>query len=103
MKLFHKFRAKPQRDGDGKFFASKAELAYYKKLKRAQEDGALLFFLRQVPIELPGNTKYVCDFLEFWNTGEVVFVDVKGHETENFKLKKRMVEELYPFNLQIVK
>ena len=101
-RLSHKFHAKPQKI-EGRHFASKAEAAYYHKLKAAQTSGDLLFFLRQVPLDLPGSTKYIVDFLEFWSDGSILFTDVKGFETEVFKIKLRQVHEMYPFEINIVK
>ena len=98
----HKFGAKAV-ECDGMRFDSKIEGRYYQKLKLAQRSGELLFHLRQVPIHLPGSTKLVIDFVEFWKDGTVVFTDVKGVETECFKLKRRQVEELYPIKINIVK
>lgn len=101
-KVKHKFNAKATTK-EGIRFDSKIEAAYYRKLKFLQDSGELLFFLRQVPLHLPGNTRLVIDFVEFWADGNVKFVDVKGVETEAFKLKKRQVEEIYPIELKIVK
>lgn len=98
----HKFHAKPT-VVDDKWFGSKLEAKYYRKLKHMQENGPLVFFLRQCPFHLPGNTKYVVDFVEFWENGDVIFTDVKGVETESFKLKCKMVEDLYPIKINIVK
>lgn len=42
------------------------------------------------------------DFQEFHASGEVRFVDVKGMETKDFIMKKKMVEALYPVEIQIV-
>ena len=39
----------------------------------------------------------------FYSDGTVRVVDVKGVETEVFKVKKRLLEETYPFKLEIVK
>ncbi len=39
----------------------------------------------------------------FYADGRVRVVDVKGVETETFKLKKRQVEEIYPVEIEIVK
>jgi len=97
----HKFSAQ-RTELDGIKFDSKLESRYYTNLKMLQRSGEVLFFLRQVPIHLPGKTKYVCDFVEFWANGDVRFVDCKGMETETFKLKKRQVEELYPIEINIV-
>lgn len=98
----HKFKAKPT-TLDGIHFASKAEANYYTHLLYEKEKGNIVFFLRQVPFHLPGNTRYVVDFIEFWEDGTILFTDVKGVETETYKLKKRMVEELYPIRITVVK
>lgn len=97
----HKFNAK-QTIIDGIKFSSKKEARRYADNKVRVKVGELLFFLRQVPLHLPGNTKLVIDFVEFTAAGEVHFVDTKGMETEVFKLKKRQVEEIYPIKLDVV-
>jgi len=88
---------------DGIRFDSKKEARYYGQLKLRQAAGEVIQFLRQVPFHLPGGVRYVVDFMEFRADGSVVFVDVKGLETESFKAKRRMVETLYsPITLTIV-
>lgn len=59
-----------------------------------------MFYLRQVPFHLPGGVVYRVDFQEFHANGAVRFVDVKGHRTESYKAKKRMVEALYPVEIE---
>ncbi len=98
----HKFGATAV-EHDGCRFDSKIEGRYYEKLKLFKKSGDLLFFLRQVPLHLPGKTKLVIDFVEYWKDGNVIFTDVKGIETETFRLKRRQVEEIYPFKINIVK
>jgi len=83
-------------------FDSKKEGRYYGELKLRQRAGEVLCFLRQVPIHLPGQTRLVIDFLEFHTDGSVHFVDTKGVQTETFKLKRRQVEDLYPFDIEVV-
>jgi len=61
----------------------------------------VLFFLRQVPFDLPGNTKYRADFMEFWTNGEVHIVDVKGYQTKEFIKNKKMVESIYPIEIEV--
>jgi hypothetical protein len=97
----HKYNAKPT-EVDGIRFDSKKEAEYYSTLKLRVKAGDVLFFLRQVPIHLPGGTKLVIDFLEFHADGSVHFVDVKGHETDAFKIKRREVEHHYPFEIELV-
>jgi hypothetical protein len=90
----HKFHAKAC-DLDGIRFDSKREAAYYRQLKLRVAAGEVVTFLRQTTFHLPGGVRYVCDFQVFLASGEVQFVDTKGVQTESFKAKKRMVEELY--------
>lgn len=98
-----KYRAKPT-ERDGIRFDSQAEAKYYDKLKLAKESGDLLLFLRQVPFDLPGATKYRVDFEEIWANGDIRFVDVKSPATEKletFRLKKRQVAALYGVEIEI--
>lgn len=81
---------------DGIRFDSKREAKYYQQLLMRKAAGELLYFLRQVPIHLPGGTKLVVDFQEFHADGSVHYIDVKGRETPVFRLKKREVEHQYP-------
>ena len=98
----HKFGAKAT-VSDGIRFDSQIESKYYGQLKIRQASGEFLFFLRQVPLHLPGGVKYVVDFVEFLSNDTVVFVDVKGFETKDFIMKKKMVEDIYPIEIKIVK
>jgi len=96
----HKFHAKPT-ERDGFRFDSKLESRYYELLKvRMKAD--VLFFLRQVPFHLPGEVKYVADFLVFLQDGTVEVIDVKGKDTPISIAKRKMVEAIYPINIKIV-
>lgn len=101
MELKHKYRAE-QVQCDGIRFPSKIEADYYKKLLILKKSGDIIFFLRQVPFHLPGNVKYLADFLEFWKNGDVVFTDVKGMPTPLYITKKKLVESLYPVTINVV-
>ncbi len=94
----HKFRAQAT-EVDGIRFSSKRESRYYCELLLARQSGSLLFFLRQVPFHLPGGVRYVCDFVEFWSSGEVRFVDVKGFKTPMYTAKRKIVEAQYPIKI----
>ena len=102
----HKFNARPVKD-DNQHFASTLEHKYYKHLKFLQKTGHIVFFLRQVPFDLnlenTNVSKYIVDFQVFWRDGKVTFVDVKGRETDMFKMKKKMVEASYPVEVDVVK
>jgi len=50
---------------------------------------------------LPGNVKYRADFMEFWTNGEVHIVDVKGYQTKEFIKNKKMVESIYPIEIEV--
>lgn len=94
----HKFRA-IQTTCDGIKFPSKKEAARYNELKLLKQVGDVLFFLRQVPFHLPGDIKYVCDFMVFWTNGDITIEDVKGMKTEMYIMKKKMVENWYPIKI----
>ncbi len=84
---------------DGILFHSKKEAAYYSDLLFAKKSGELLYFLRQVGIHITPKRRYVVDFVEFWKNGEIRYVDVKGFKTPTYKLKKDMIEHLYPIKI----
>lgn len=69
----------------------------------ARRSGDLLFFMREIPFRLPGGVRYYVDFVEFWKDGSVVFTEVKGMETDTWKIKKRLVESLFPIKIQVIK
>jgi hypothetical protein len=101
MALRHKFNAQSVVT-DGVRYASKKEARYAAELKLREKAGEIVFHLEQVPIKLPGGTKLVVDFLEFHADGTARFVDVKGMETPEFKIKRREVEALYPITIHTV-
>ena len=101
MRIKHKFNAKRVETTDYKF-DSKLEHAYYMHLRLLQKAKEVVFFLRQVPMHLPGNVRYVVDFEVFWADGRVTFDDVKGYPTSEFKLKKKLVESLYPLEIRVI-
>lgn len=86
---------------DGIRFDSKREARYYEELKLRVLNGEVRYFLRQVPLHLPGGTKLVVDFLEVLCDGRLRYVDVKGHETAVFKVKRREVEAAYPVRIEL--
>ena len=93
--LRHKYGA-VRTEAHGFKFASKAEERFYRFLLAERAAGAVLFWLMQVPFHLPGGVRYVVDYQIFQADGSIRFVDVKGVETEAFKVKKRVVEATFP-------
>ena len=85
----------------GVIFASKGEAALNDMLEGMQAAGEILFFLRQVPFHLPGGVIYRVDFAVVAQTG-IRYLDFKGYETPEFKIKKKLVEALYPVRIELV-
>ena len=101
----HKYHAQPT-TVDNIRYGSKKEATYAGQLKILKQNGDILFFIRQVPFHLPGNIIYRLDFMEFWapkdeNPGDIKFVEIKGFETKEWKIKKKLVESLYPITIDV--
>jgi hypothetical protein len=99
---------------DGIIFDSKMESQYYTYLKGLKANGEIKDFRLQPEYVLlesykkGGRTiraiKYVGDFLIEYNDGSEVVIDVKGKETEAFKIKRKLFDARYPDKiLQLVK
>lgn len=99
--IHHKYHAK-RTENDGISFSSKKEAAYYERLKFLQRSGQIVFFLRQVPFDIGGGVKYRADFMIFWSDGKVTVVDVKGLKLPDYIAKKKIVESLYPIEIEEV-
>lgn len=80
-------------------FDSKREARYFEKLVERKAAGEVAYFLRQVPLHLPGGTRLVVDFQIHYPDGRVEYVDVKGRETDSFKIKRREIEAIYPIRI----
>lgn len=100
--LRHKYFAKPCEIEDKKF-PSQLEARYYQQLKLREKAGEVLFFLRQVPFDLPGGTQYRIDFIVFLSDGTVECIDCKGVDTPVSSLKIKQVMDLYPVEIKIVR
>lgn len=89
-----KFRA-VRTEVDGRSFASKLEAKRYRQLNLLWKAGEIRWFTCQVPFQLVPGVKYVADFLIVWADGRVTIEDVKGVETKEFKIKRKLFEPLY--------
>lgn len=87
---------------DGIRFDSKREARYYQQLKLEQQCGLVSYFLRQVPLHLPGGTRLVLDFLVVMADGRIRYVDAKGRETQAFRIKRREIQHHYPITVECV-
>ena len=99
---------------NGHWFDSIAERDYYKKLLRMKNEGMVAeiilqpSFLLQEGFKKNGANykpiKYIADFKVIYSTGYIEIIDVKGVETEVFKIKHKLFEKLYPeYHLTIIK
>lgn len=97
---------------DGHVFDSQIEAKYYKQLKWLQEHNQILFFrlqpryLLQEAFQKNGKTfrkiEYIADFEVHHLDGSIEVIDVKGYETEAFKIKRKLFEKKYPHKLSLV-
>lgn len=99
MRFGHKFNAK-RTELDGIKFPSKREARCYQTLCLRKQAGDIVFFLRQVPLHLPGGVRYVVDFVTFDADGSVHFIDSKGMRTNQYITKKKIVEATYPIVIE---
>ena len=94
-------------------FDSIAESKRYKELALLQKAGEISEltlqpkFLLQEGFKKNGKTyrkiEYIADFM-YREKGQIVIEDVKGKETEVFKLKRKLFEYKYPYlELKIIK
>jgi len=102
MQLKHKYHAKTT-EFDGIKFSSKLEARWYSIIKDMQELKEILFFLRQVPFHLPGGVIYRADFMLFFTDGHIEIWECKGFDTPEWKIKKKIVEDIYPIEIKVVK
>lgn len=102
-----KYRAKGRRI-DGKWFASTAEGDRYEQLKELQEQGVIDQLECQVPFRITVNNKFICKYIADFryrvlddrgNTVRIPVEDVKGMMMDLYKLKKKLVEATYSFEI----
>ena len=99
---FHAFKARI----NGIEFDSLNESRYYIHVLKAVKAGTVKSFELQKPFEIvPPHVRsgrkvrkaeYISDFVLHMADGSTKVIDVKGIETDVFKLKKKLVEYLYP-------
>ena len=85
---------------DGIMFDSKREASRYQELRILEQAGEIANLRLQVPyILFPKNEhgralKYIADFVYNDDTGALVVEDAKGHSTDVYKIKRRLMAEL---------
>lgn len=98
---------------DGVNFDSKLEADYFIMLEEKLRTGQIRAFERQPVFLLQDSFKkngktfrkieYRADFKIIHNDGSIEIVDVKGYETPEFRLKRKLFEKRYPYTLTVVK
>lgn len=93
-------------------FDSKIEASYYEHLKQLEQQGIISEFLMQKEyIVFEGYTKdgkkvlpikYKADFEVHYPDNRIEVIDIKGFETADFKLKKKLFEYRFPFKLKLL-
>lgn len=90
---------------DGIKFASKHEAKRYQELKLMLQAKAIQDLNLQVAFPLIKKSeygreiKYIADFT-YYDNGHLVVEDAKGFKTDVYKLKKRMMAELYGIEIK---
>jgi len=85
---------------DGIWFDSKAEAKRYGELKLLEQAGKIWNFRVHPVYRMTAGIKYIGDFEYIEGTGrniKAVCEDVKGVETEAFRIKARLFREKYPY------
>ena len=81
-------------------YASKSEASYARHLDTLKKAGVVRSWMRQVRWKLIVNGVLVCtmvpDFRVEWKDGTVSLIEVKGHATAIYRLKRKLFEALYP-------
>jgi hypothetical protein len=97
---------------DGIKFDSKMESDYYLYLKQMKEEGQIKDFSLQPKFLLQDKFEkhgkkfraiyYISDFHVIYNNGSEVIIDIKGKQTADFKIKKKLYTKLYPLELKLI-
>lgn len=90
---------------DGMRFDSKHEARHYERLVLQRIAGEVRWFTRQVTFWLPGNIRFVVDFLICMRDGSVVIQDAKSQATASNRTyinKKKQLKALYGLDVEEV-
>ncbi len=85
---------------NGHTYHSGREAKYAQELDWRVKAGDLREWRRQIPIELRVNGKLICtytiDFVEIGKDGSETYIEVKGFETPEWRLKWKLFGACYP-------
>lgn len=103
VKNSNKYKAKITKVGNITF-RSQHEAAGYKLLRMYEKTGQIISFVRQPIKQLTAVISWKIDFLVVKNDFTTMFLEYKGYETKDFKLKLKLFREICPhLDLEIVK
>lgn len=89
---------------DGHCFDSQKEANYYCELKIRLKAGDILGYCLQPKFILSDEITYTADFIIFGKNSNVRIIDIKGYETDVFKLKQKLFKEKYKYlELEVIK
>ena len=98
----YKVTSKDRRTADGITFHSMAEMNRYRELKGLEKAGIISDLELQPKLLLIPKTEkggravyYYADF-KYIKNGKIIYEDVKGVQTEVYKLKKKLLMWIYP-------
>ena len=97
-RIRHNFKQE-DKPKSGKRSRSKKEEDYCCRLKILQKSGVVVFFLRNVPFDLPEGEKYKVDFVVFFSDGHCEFVNLRRNHSDVAIAKKKILETLYPVEI----
>ena len=84
----------------GHLYASNKEAAYARDLDVRIKAGELVGYRRQQTVRLAIGQQLICryivDFVEEYPDGSETWVEVKGYETPEWRLKWKLFEALHP-------
>jgi Protein of unknown function (DUF1064) len=106
-RLWNKYGNEPTRV-DGRLFHSKLEAARYAELKALQLGGIIDDLECQPKFPLSVKGIHVCTYIADFRyhdteTGRQIVEDVKGHATEVYKLKRRLMLALHGIDVQEIR
>lgn len=116
----HKYHAQPT-EQNGRRYPSKKQAQYAADLALRKAAGEISFWLEEVPFLLPGvytdkrgrqrRAVYRLDFMVFypetdcggcWSSRPVMWIEIKGKDLPQGKLKRLQVEALYGIHIVVV-
>ena len=90
---------------DGRSFASKHEARVYEEFKLQVRAGIYRAVMCQVPFLLPGDVRYIADFVTLNNNGTYTVYDAKSEATQRdkiYRLKKKQLKACCGIEIQEV-